>query len=87
MKIAYPAIFEKDHEEPQFINVTFPDIWPGVTFGEGMDDAIFMAKDLLKLMLEEAPAQCEKPSTLEQTQTNFPDKIVMMIEVDINEKK
>ena len=83
MKIAYPAIFEVDKEDSKFINVSFPDIWGGVTFGEGFDNAMYMAKDLLKLMLTEAPAQCEKPSSLEYTQNNFPDKKIIMVEVEI----
>ena len=84
MKISYPAIFKNDEEDPNFINVCFPDIFGAYTFGDGIDDAIYMAKDLLKLMLETAPAQCEKPQTLEYTKKNFPDYVVSMIEVEID---
>lgn len=83
-KIAYPAIFRVDEEDPKFINVTIPDIWCAVTFGEGMEEAMFMAKDLLKLMVEEAPAQCERPHSLEETQKNFPNDTVLMVEVEVN---
>ena len=80
-EIAYPALFRLDEEEPKFINVTFPDIWGANTFGEGLLDAIYMAKDLLEVMLETAPAQCEPPHTLEYTQNNFPNDKVIMIKV------
>lgn len=83
MKVSYPAIFREDKEDPSWINVSFPDIWGGVTCGKGMDDALFMAEDLLKLMLETAPIQCERPSSLEETQKNFPNELVKMVTVDI----
>lgn len=83
MKVSYPAIFREDKEDPSWINVSFPDIWGGVTCGKGMDDALFMAKDLLKLMLETAPIQCERPSSLEETQKNFPNELIKMVTVDI----
>ena len=82
--IKYPAIFEEDKEDKGFINVTIPDIFGAVTFGKGMEDAMFMAKDLLKLMISEAPNQCLLPHTLEETKENFPDKTVLMVEVEID---
>ena len=88
MKTAtYPAIFRVDEEEPKYINVSIPDIWGAVTFGEGMEDAIYMAKDLLKLMLEDAPAQCYPPHSLEHTQEAFPGETVLMITVEYDETK
>ncbi len=86
-EIEYPAIFRVDEEDPTFINVTFPDIWGGVTCGKGFDDALFMAKDLLKLMLESAPAQCEPPHSLEHTQKAFPKDKILMIKVKYKEPK
>ena len=81
--ILYPAIIEKDEESDGW-NVTVPDIFGGVTCGSDYDDAIYMAKDMIKLMLTEAPGQCFPPKTLEETKSNFPDKIVVMIEVNLN---
>ena len=49
--VEYPAIFRKDEENPVYINVSFPDIFAGNTFGEGMEDAMYMAKDLLKMII------------------------------------
>ena len=64
-------------------NVTVPDIFGGVTCGQDYEDAINMAKDMIKLMLNEAPGQCFPPKSLEETQRNFPDKLVIMIEVEV----
>lgn len=82
--VEYPAIFRKDEENPAYINVSFPDIFAGNTFGEGIDDAMYMAKDLLKMMLEEIPEQCMPPHTLEETQKNFPNEQVLMVQVEID---
>ena len=43
-----------------------------------------MAKDMIKLMLNEAPFQCFIPKTISQTKENFPDKEVIMIEVELD---
>ena len=42
-----------------------------------------MAKDMIKLMLNEAPGQCFPPKSLEETQRNFPNKLIVMIEVEV----
>lgn len=83
MKYAYPVIFETDKDDREWINVTVPDIFGGVTCGKGEKNAIDMAKDLIKLMVLEAPGQCFSPKSLEETQNNFPDKKVVIIEVEI----
>ena len=82
MKIGYYAIVEKDRKDPGFYNVSFPDIYPGVTFGKSFDDAIFMAKDLLKLMVEEAPHQCFPPKDYGGLRKEFPKRHLEYIEVD-----
>ena len=87
IKVSYPAIFREDKEDIGWINVSFPDIWGGVTCGKGMDNAIYMAKDLLKLMLEDAPAQCEPPHSLKETRKNFPKENVQMVTVEVDETK
>ena len=80
-KVAYPVIIEKDNDG---WNVTVPDIFGGVTCGSSYNDAIYMAKDMIKLMLNEAPLQCFIPKTISQTKENFPDKEVIMIEVELD---
>ena len=83
MKYSFPAIFEEDEEDKGFINVTFPDIWGAVTFGEGMEDARFMAQDLLKTVLQREYNREIKPKSLEQTKANFPNKHIELVEVEI----
>lgn len=80
----FPAIFEQDKEDEKYINVTFPDLLGVVTFGEGIENAIEMAKDVLISMLEYDYVRNSKSSTLEETQNNFPDKQVLMVEVEYN---
>ena len=81
--VSYPAIFNEDEETGGW-DVTVPDIFGGVTCGDSYLNAIEMAKDMIKLMIKEAPGQCFPPKSLEETKNNFPDKIVLMIEVDLN---
>lgn len=83
MKYIYPAIFENDEEDKEMINVIFPDILGGTTFGKGRKVAESMAKDLLKDMIMNAPAQCLKPLSLEETQKIFPNKTIVMVEVEV----
>ena len=90
--ISYPVILEEDTDGGY--NVTVPDIFGGVTCASDYESAIMMAKDLILLMLNEAPGQCFPPKSLEETQMNFPDNTVVMVEVkyyaceagEINEK-
>ena len=82
MKYTFPAIFEKDKENPKLINVTFPDLMGVVTFGEGMDDARAMAKDVLLSMLDFDYVKNTKPTSLEKTKENFKDKKVELVEVE-----
>ena len=85
MTYEYPAVFLVDKEDPGWINVKFPDILCGVTCGKGMDNAIYMAKDLLTMMLTDSPKQCLGPSKIEDVQKEFPGAVIIMIEVEIDE--
>ena len=85
MVFEYPAIFKEDEEDKGWINVKFPDIVCGVTCGTDMDNAIYMAKDLLKLMLTTAPKQCLGPTPIDELRKEYPDDIIIMIEVEIDE--
>lgn len=80
--VLYPAIFEEDIDGGW--NVTVPDIFGGVTCGDDYPSAVDMAKDMIKLMITEAPGQCFPPKSLKETQSNFPDKLIKMIEVEID---
>lgn len=77
----YPAVFEKENDG---YAVTVPDIFGGVTCGDSYEDALKMAEDMVKMMLVEAPGQCFEPKSLEETKKNFPNKIVVMIRVEID---
>jgi len=48
----YPARFVLDKPSGSY-TVTFPDFDWGVTQGDDLDDAMFMARDLLKIFLED----------------------------------
>ena len=81
----YPAIFSPDAEDEGWINVKFPDIICGVTCGTSMENAIYMAKDLLKLMLTSSPKQCLGPTPIEELRKEYPDATILLIEVEIEE--
>lgn len=80
--VSYPAILSEDKETGGW-NVVVPDIFGGVTCGDDYDSAIEMGKDMIKLMVKEAPRQCFTPKTLEETKNNFPNELVVMIEVNL----
>ena len=82
MIISYPAIFRKSKENDGWWDVSFPDIWGGVTCGNSFDNAIEMAKDFLKCIRKLSPEQLVKASSLEYTKTNYPNEIVMQIEIE-----
>lgn len=82
MKFCFPAVLEVDTQDPKYINVTFPDLIGAVTFGEGEDDAIAMAKDLLNTMLDYDYIRETKPTSLDATKHNFPNSKVIMVEIE-----
>ncbi len=84
-RYSYPALFIPEPDDNGGVNVVFPDIFGGVTCGDDEDDALFMAKDLLRLMLTECRGQCRPPKPLKVTQANFPDDKVVLVTVYINE--
>ena len=83
MKYSFPAVFEQDQTDKNFINVTFPDLMGVVTCGQGMEDARFMAKDVLKSMLAFDYVKNTVATSLEKTAQNFKGKIVEMVEVEV----
>lgn len=82
MTKGYFAVFEKDKENPNFINVSFPDIINAVTFGEGFEDALKMAKDCLKTVLSNPNFICPKPSTKEELERSYVSKMIVYIEIE-----
>lgn len=78
----YYAIFEKE-KDGSGINVTFPDIFGGVTCGDTFEEAFEMAKDLLITMLTSAKGQCFDPSSKKELRKKFPNMELVQIEVSI----
>ncbi|MCR4561773.1 MAG: HD domain-containing protein [Bacilli bacterium] len=83
LKFTYPALIQYDESESVPYFVQFPDLVPGVTDGTSFDNAIFMAEDLLKLMISTAPKQCFAPTPIEKLQEEFPDGEIHLIEVEV----
>ena len=82
-KYAYPAIFEKE-ETGYYVN--FPDIDPCYTEGSTLEEAVFMAQDVLESRIAVALEDGEKlppPSNLEDLNGD----IVMLIVADIENIK
>lgn len=84
--ITYPITLCQDQEDQSFINVTIPNILGAYTFGEGYDDAIYMAKDLLKLMVESSPEQCYPPESIDAIKRKWPDKDVENISIEVSDE-
>lgn len=83
MKYVYPAVFT-EAEEGGYI-VTVPDIPCCFTQGEDMADAIFMAADVIAMMLadyEDSRKTIPEPSTIDELKT---DGIVSLVVADTDE--
>lgn len=84
MKYVYPVIFE-DAEEGGYI-VTVPDIPSTFTQGDDMADAIFMAQDVIAMMIatcyEDEGKEAPKPSNIKDIKTKG---IVSMVVADTDE--
>ena len=79
MIYVYPVIFEEDEGK---IGVTVPDIPSTYTFGDDMADAIFMAEDVIAMMLSDYEDKGKKvptPSRIEDIKT---DGIVSLVRAD-----
>ena len=84
MKYVYPVIFE-DAEEGGYV-VTVPDIPSTFTQGEDMADAIFMAQDVIAMMIatcyEDEGKKAPEPSRIEDIRTSG---IVSLVVADTDE--
>ena len=76
MKYAYPAIFKKE-ENGYF--VMFPDIQPCYTEGSTLEEAVFMAKDVLESRIEVALEQGEKLPAPSDIDTLKGEKIMLIV--------
>lgn len=83
MKYVYPVIFEEDEEGDY--NVTVPDIPGTFTCGDDMADAIYMAEDVIAMMLadyEDEKKTIPVSSKIEDIKT---DGIVSLVVADTDE--
>ena len=83
MKYVYPAIFEEAEEGGY--NVTVPDIPGAFTCGDDMAEAIFMAEDVIAMMLadyEDEKKAVPIPSKISDIKT---DGIVSLVRADTDE--
>ena len=91
MKVSYPAIFYEEKEGNY--TAIFPD-FDQATCGDDLDDAVFMAKDLLSLLVTvnlEDHHKLPKPTALEDVDIHYEDRdgweyvraFVKIIEVDV----
>lgn len=83
MKYVYPAIFEEAEEGGY--NVKVPDIPGTFTCGDDMADAIYMAEDVIAMMLadyEDEKKTVPVPSKIEDIKT---DRIVSLVVADTDE--
>lgn len=85
-KYFYPALFSK---EGKYYNVKFIDFDDVFTFGEGFDDAYYMAQDTLYNMLPEYKNNLPKPTINYMNIKVKKDEFITMVELDVieHEKK
>lgn len=77
-EIIYPSIF---YEEGKRYNISFPDFSYAFTFGENLEDGLYMAKDCLELCLstlKEDKLDFPKPSSIENIKLNKGEKIILI---------
>ena len=84
MKIAFPAIYRQE-KDSDAINIVFPDILGAVSCGYGYENAMFMARDLLKVSYKCNFDNCRSatPSSLSKMKKLFSGDTIIMIEVDV----
>ncbi len=85
-KYFYPAIFSKEGEA---YNVKFLDFEDIFTFGNGFDDAYYMAQDALYNMLPEYKDNLPKPTFDYMNIKTEGNEFITMVELDLleHEKK
>lgn len=84
MKYSFLAVFSVDKYDAKWINVVFPDLPGAVTCGVGREDAMFMAKDLLRTIIEEniIDISIVKPSSEKTIRELYPDGDIVTITYD-----
>lgn len=85
MNFRFPAVFRKEDDA---YHIIFPDLMGGYTCGFGMQNSIYMAKDLIRTLMifNFDDARNSKPSTLEKIEKEYPGELVIMINERIADK-
>ena len=71
MKYMYYAVFT---QEKDYIDITFPDLKGCITFGDNLEEALYMSKDALEgylLVLEDEKMSIPNPSTYQELQAKL----------------
>lgn len=71
MKYMYYAVFT---QEKDYIDITFPDLGGCISFGDNLEEALYMSKDALEghlLILENLKMSIPKPSTYQELQSKL----------------
>ena len=85
--IIYPAIFEEENEQ---YNIIFPDFNNSATWGENLENAIFMARDLLGGLIidyEESKRELPNRTDIKKIKTNENKSFTTYIDIDIEKYK
>ncbi|MEE8824998.1 hypothetical protein LASUN_17960 [Lentilactobacillus sunkii] len=82
--VSYPAIFDNQGNDGYY-TVTFPDIHDTVSQGRTFEEAINEAPDAIAVALPDYQ-EYPHPSNLKKIQAEHPDKIVRLVQVNLNEK-
>ena len=87
MKYVYTAVFSPEPENNNALNVDFPDLPSCFTCGDGLDDAIKMAKDVLCLRLYGMEQESEPipAATSPQNIETDPGEFITAIAVDTDD--
>lgn len=82
--VIYPAIFTPDEDEPELLNIEFPDVPGALTCGKGLKEAMFNASEALALMLYDE-IEKPQPSSLSDIQQPSPGAQVLYVGVDLDQ--
>ena len=85
MVITYSAIFKKNKTDPEWWDVSIPDVREAVTCGNSLENARLMAKELLKTIYKLSPKQLGHPSFAKEGGNNSSEEMVEVIEVEVSD--
>lgn len=78
---SYPAVFTTDPDNNKYINVIFPDLKGYETYGKGLLDAEYMAKDLLATIVEIFGDINFEASNIDIIKAKYPHAVIKQIAI------